>query len=303
MIPQLTDADDGLHAPAVDDPFWTETAWFGFAVPERRLAGAIYPVFRTNQGVCSSGVYVWDDTAEVMHEALYARNYWHLPMPEDLTNLDLASGLRYEVREPLHRYGIHYSDGDELILDLEFEALHHPHAPLLGPTGHFDQLGRVTGTMVLHGEELAIDCFEMRDRSWSVRRDQGSVRAAYDYAAAGPDTGFLAMSISNGTEFPVLAGFHLHDGKAIPLTGGTRQIIDDVEGRPATVRVEATDEVGCEIEAVGTCVNRLAFQSSPNYFAWMSLTHWVLNGEPAWGEDQDVWSPDLLRRARREGGC
>jgi hypothetical protein len=300
---ELTAADDDFHAPAEDDPLWTETAWFGFAVPERRLAGAIYPVFRTNQGVCSSGVYVWDDTAEAQHEVLYARNSWHLPMPGHLTTLELANGLRYDVREALQRYGVRYADGDELVLDLEFDALHEPHAPLLGATGHLDQLGRVTGTMVLHGEEIAVDCFEMRDRSWSVRRDHGAVRAAYDYAAAGPDTGFLAMSIGAGDQFPILAGFHLHDGKAVRLTGGTRQIIHETDPRPVQVRVEASDEAGCQIEAVGTCVNRFAFQSSPNYFAWMSLTRWVLDGVPAWGEDQDVWSPDLLRRASRERGA
>ena len=52
---QVTAVDDDLHSPTNDDPFWTETLWLAFAVPERRITGAIYPVFRTNQGVCSLG--------------------------------------------------------------------------------------------------------------------------------------------------------------------------------------------------------------------------------------------------------
>ena len=50
-------------------------------------------------------------------------------------------------------------------------------APNLHPDGvvpflkgaHFDQAGHVTGTMVLHGEEIPIDCYSVRDRSWGPR--------------------------------------------------------------------------------------------------------------------------------------
>ena len=43
--------DDEFHPPTSDDPYWTETCWFTFTVPERRLSGQLYPFFRTNQGV------------------------------------------------------------------------------------------------------------------------------------------------------------------------------------------------------------------------------------------------------------
>ena len=45
--------DDLFHPPTSDDPFWTETCWFTFAVPERKLSGQLYPFFRANQGVTS----------------------------------------------------------------------------------------------------------------------------------------------------------------------------------------------------------------------------------------------------------
>jgi hypothetical protein len=40
-------------------------------------------------------------------------------------------------------------------------------------------------------------------------------------------------------------------------------------------------------------VNRFANQASPGLFAWMSLTRWDFAGE-SYGQDQDIWSPDLL---------
>lgn len=298
MTGVATAADDSFHPPASDDPWWTETAWFGFAVPERALAGAVYPIFRPNLGVCAAGVHVWDTSGEAAHEVRYSRTWWHLPMPDhDLTDLRLANGLRYERLEPLRRYGIEFGD-DEIELQLEFEALHPPYAPMLGPHGHLDQAGRVRGLLRLHGESIDVDCFEMRDRSWSVRADQGAVAAGYDYAIAAPGHALQAMSMVAGDTSIVVAGYHLRDGEVVPLTGGTRTVERDGI-RPVRIRLEVVDATGRAVEAIGTVVNRFAFQSSPNYFAWMCLTRWTLDGVDAWGEDQDVWSPDRLRALRR----
>lgn len=297
-VDEATPQDDAFHPAAADDPFWTETAWFAFSVPERRISGALYPLFRPNQGVCSSGVYVWDDGAENPHEILYGRNYWHLPMPDDLTHMRLPSGLQYDVIEPLKIYEIHYRDGEEMDLNLRFEAVHPPHAPVTGAEGHIDQAGRVTGTLRLGGEEMAVDCIEMRDRSWSVRRDHGPVRAGYDYGFAGEDEGFLAMSFPAGEHDVIVAGYRLAGGRMVKLTGGSRTV-ERIDGRPTRLRIAAEDADGNHLEATGECMNRFAFQSSPNYFAWMSLTRWNMGGRDGWGQDQDVWSPDLLRAARR----
>lgn len=303
MSSAATAADDSFHPAASDDPFWTETSWYGFSVPERNLAGAIYPVFRPNQGICSSGVYVWDERGEAAHEIRYARNWWHLPMPShDLTELALPNGLRYETVEPLHRYRIRFEDPGELDLDLTYEGLHPPHAPMVGSHGHLDQACRVQGVLRLHGEEIEVDGYDMRDRSWSVRNDHGPVRAGYDYAVGGPYGAFLAMSMGGGDTELVVAGFRMVDGELVRLTGGQRRV-ERTRGRPTSIRIEATDESGHELVAEGRPVNRFAFQSSPNYFAWMALTSWTVGTETWWGQDQDVWSPDLLRaELARAGG-
>ncbi|HEX9684123.1 MAG TPA: hypothetical protein VGA13_13645 [Acidimicrobiales bacterium] len=294
-----TPADDTFHEPADPDIFWTETSWFGFNVPELRLAGAVYPVFRPNQGVCSAGVYVWDDHGVSQHEIRYARNWWHLPMPDhDLTQLELPIGLSYETVEPLTKYRVRFDDGEELELDLTYQALHEPHAPMVGPTGHLDQACRVTGHLVLHGERIEVDGFDMRDRSWSVRKDQGQVRAGYDYGIAEPDGAFLAMSMGGGESQLVLAGFRLVDGDMRKITGGHRTV-EREHSYPVSIRLELTDETGDEFEVLGQPRNRFAFQSSPSYFAWMSLTEWTSGAATSWGQSQDVWSPDLLREELR----
>ena len=106
--------DDRFHPPENDDPFWTETCWFTFAVPERKLSGQLYPFFRRNQGVTSGAAVLWDDSGHQLHDCLYHKNLWHLPIPEDqdLTDLRLVNGLHYKCLEPLSKYELHYVDQD-----------------------------------------------------------------------------------------------------------------------------------------------------------------------------------------------
>ncbi|HJO25266.1 MAG: hypothetical protein QF890_17685 [Myxococcota bacterium] len=54
-------ADDRFHPPTSDDPFWAETCWFTFAVPERRLSGQRDPLFRSNWRARTGVAHLWDD--------------------------------------------------------------------------------------------------------------------------------------------------------------------------------------------------------------------------------------------------
>lgn len=221
----LTPDDDRLHRAASSDPWWSETAWFSFAHPAERLSGCFYPLFRTNQRVCSLAVSVWDHSAHEPWRALYHRAAWHLPLPAtDLDRLELGA-LRYEVLEPLRRHRVTYRDGER-------------------------------------------DAF-----------------LAMSFAPPAPGAGDAQ---------PIVAGFLLRDGEKAALAGGTRRLERD--GRnpwPARISIEARDALGRELRATGATENRLANQASPGLFAWMSLTRWDFAGE-SYGQDQDIWSPDLL---------
>ena len=57
----LVPEDDMYHPPQSDEPWWTETVWFSWMVPERNLLGYWYTVFRANIGVNFGGVLVFDE--------------------------------------------------------------------------------------------------------------------------------------------------------------------------------------------------------------------------------------------------
>ncbi len=299
----LTEADDRLHPFPPDEPLWTETVWFSWMVPERHLLGYVYPVFRPNLGVQFGGVTVYDASAHLPWELPVRHWQQHIPLPElpDLRDARLADGITLRAARPGHTYDIGYAS-DELTLDLRYEALMRPlvsggESDLFAQGGHLDQPGRVTGTMVLHGEPIAVDCFAIRDRAWGPRRDQRQRRVGYAYGTASATEAFLALSGQDrqGTD-RVWTGYLMRDGVWSPLVAGERQVGRDSEGRPATVRITGRDELGRALSATGTVVSRMVFTPYPSMFAWCSMTRWDLDGTPCWGEDQDVWSPRRWRR-------
>lgn len=301
----LTAADDRLHTPVDDDPWWTETAWFGFAVPEAGIAGSIYQIYRTAQGVMATAVYVWAPGRDDLRELPYYRTFWHLPIPEDAHPCDneLASGLSVRTQEPMTSYRLTYSDADELTLDLTWDAVMEAQPfHVSNGMGHLDQLGRVTGTMTLHGETHRIDCIEMRDRSWTPRRETSRrTRRGYTYgsSADAKDAFFVATNVPpGGGEDAIIGGWSITDGQLTPVTGGLRTVDRDDASRPIAVTVDAETADGPQ-RWRAEVHSRLALPTSP-YFAWMSLTSWTRDdGIEGWGEDHDSWSPARWRRLRR----
>jgi len=287
-------ADDGFHLPAEPHPLWSETSWYGFSVPERRLCGCVYPLFRPVLGVCSVAVHVWDERACEPWRALYSRTQWHLRMPQGELTDCAVGGLELQCLEPLRRYRVRYADGALCALELEYEGLFAPHAVgIAGGRGHLDQPCRVRGELRLRGERIEIDGFEMRDRSWHVRDDLRSTRASYSYGVAA-DEAFLAVGLCEGDGCRIATGFLWRDGDKQPLVSGTRRVETRSGAAPQQLALDAVDAAGRTLSARGRVHSRLANQATPGMFAWLSLCEWQLEGRRSFGEDQEIWSPDLL---------
>jgi hypothetical protein len=308
--------DDNFHVPS-DDHWETETCWFSFCVPERKLMGYFYAFVRPRVGISGGGVLVWDDTAHAPWEVPYFDYQWHQPYPEagDLRDIRFPNGMRVKMLEPLQRYEFSYTDRDLIDLRLTFAGTTPPHVftrgkPPFSVASHIDQPGRVTGQLVLHGEAIEVDCYAMRDRSWGPRTDLRGVRVGYCFATASPDDAFLAFALPKGPvnkPEPINAGYLLRDGERAAIVEGERRVERDPRmGWATRVHIEARDEIGRTLDADGQCVNRIAFYPYPRMFNWTSMTLWSFNGRQGWGEDQDVWRPEqwsAFRRGERAGSA
>lgn len=289
MRTEAIEADDELH-PLDPAEWWAiETLWFAFTVPERALNGVVYLVCRPSMGVSSLQINIFDQSGHLPWENRHWRALWHLPMPASLRRFEMVgTGFAFEVLEPLTRYRLSYA-AENVSFDLDWEALI---PPRLTNGNHIDQFGRVTGTLRLDGEEIAVDCMQMRDRSWSRRSDLEGIQGAYTYALASGEHALLMASALDGEVCRAKGGWLLRDGHLSELAEGTRAVIKrGVENEPLEVEMRGIDRDGRSFTACGRSISRSVMHTSGNILAWDSLMEWSLDGTDCWGEDQDVWTP------------
>ena len=304
----FTARDDRFHFAEMGSEWWaTETAWFSFHHPQRRLGGWFYTMARPNVGTIAGGAWVWDDHAHLPWEALYCANYSALELPrdQDLDDCRLPNGVSIRVLEPCMRYALDYDDGERFQAQLQFSGVMRPE-PLtavgstFGSAHHFDQLGRVTGNLVLHGEQIAIDCIGMRDRTWGLRPEDRPRQAAYVTGATVDGGGFLAVTNVRTDGDAVAYGFLRREDRTVGLAGGERRVERDPQhGWITRIEIAGHDRDGRRFVAIGTPVSRIILNRH-TFIDINSLIRWDLDGVDAWGEDQDMWPVHRWSRFRRE---
>ena len=330
--PELTPDDDNWHEFS---PHWweTETNWWSFNVPERKLGGWLYTQSLGVQQTINGGAWVWDDSDE---GAVYEHRVQGASFPDrgDLRDITLPNGVSVKMLEPLMRYRTTFSDPGAFECDLVHEGIIPPHSHPVGAwpfwaTRHFDQPMHVTGTIVLHGEEIAVDCYSLRDRSWGPRpagptpqdkklaagvlpRPNKPPRASfphsvgYCFATQGAGEGFVAFTdpwlredMATATD-DLDTGYLLRDGEYSPLVDGyrTTTLAPDTKFIDK-IRLEAVDALGRELVAEGELVSRHGTTGPSGtglfHFNWTG-------GRSGWGEDQSYAPPGWLEAvAEREG--
>ena len=308
----FTPEDDNFHAPTPGEPWFTETAWFGFNVPERKMGCWLYAWARQNMGNAGGDVFVWDDSATEPWNLPYYKYQYTQPLPDKRDLNDFTFPENYSVRtiEPLMKYALSYKDRDIISLDLVFEGLFPPHGfasgePPFDAQPHLDQMGHITGEMVLHGETIPIDSYSIRDRSWGPRLDHRGNRIGYPFGCA-KDIAFCLFAVPNrdfsDRDERVNHGFLWMDGDKQQLVEGVRHVTrDPVHHWPTRMEIDAIDAAGRSLKAVGEVESRF-FLNNPRGICINSSIRWDINGKPAYGEDQDVWRLDQWRTARLAKG-
>lgn len=307
----FTARDDDFHFAEMGDRWWmTETSWFSFCKPEEKLGGWLYTMARPNIGTVAGGAWVWDDTAHLPWEIPYNANYTALRLPrdQDLSDITLPTGVSIKAVEPTMGYELGVRDGDVCEMALRFQGIMPPR-PLrkegspFGGANHFDQFGRVTGTVRLGARTVEIDCLAMRDRSWGPRPEHRPKKSSYITGIASERDAFLAVTKWHGDVEEIAYGFMIRDGEIADLVSGTRIVERDPhEGWVTSITVEGTDELGRSLKAQGTrlsglIINRHSFIDSNGLIAWS------INGHDGHGEDQDMWPVHdwaAMRRAQKQ---
>lgn len=318
--PRLDPSVDSWHQhPKSDHPRWNESAWFGFMVPERNINGWLYYWHRPNMGLTAGGVAIWDGNGSEQHDCLYFDWFPFYVHPAEGDHFsfsvtdDADRTMAVSSAVPLERYEVSYSKRD-VSLNLAYSAIAEAQADDFGGADsvsfgsfHYDQLVNVRGTIVVGGEEIAVDGKHIRDRSWGVRHAfppglRGGLDLGHtdDRRISFVASMFSALPVGDDVETvePLTYGHFAMDGVVSNGVTGTRTTYRGPGGVAERIVMDMADADGRTIHAEGSPTNVLHYD-----MLWRtdwSLVRWdTINGTPGWGECQDFADRALFRERRR----
>ena len=331
--------EDDCYHPLSDDPYETETNWWSFNIPARKIGCWLHTPYYPNRKTVTWRIFVWDERGYDPARMAYFKKVEEAPMPDapDLREITFpGDGYSLKMLEPGTRYHLQYADPERAFaLDFTFTGVHPPRRfepgePPFIQTPHYDQLGRVVGTMQLDGEEIAIDSWSVRDRTWGPRggpyaqsrkqsyatdlervkqpggarwreieRERGRGRIQYIFGHADGSSGFLGFVRPQDGDAegwsPMNGGYLLRDGEFGNLAAGgsrMRAFRNPETGWCSHMQVELLDARGRTMQVEGTAVSRM----SEAGYGTNQLMRWDYDGKIGWGEDQDVWNGRHFQR-------
>jgi hypothetical protein len=308
--------DDSLHKHArSDSPWWNESSWFGFMIPERKIDAIFYTWHRPNMGITAAGVALWDPYGAEKHNCLYYDWYNFNPLPDgaDMFDYELANGMRCELLEPLKRYKLDYHS-DNCTIDLLWEGVTEPlNLHFQANTGfedfggfHYEQFGHITGKVILGGETIPVDCHHVRDRSWGVRGPlKNMVGGGLELGWVSEDLNFCATMRRPEPRKPLTEvstdvmgyGQFVKDGVHGIVVDGQRRVVERAkDGRPLRIVYDLKDQDGRTLHAEGKVENWLNYHDL--WFLYWGLVDWEIEGQQGWGETQD-WMDITVARAHQ----
>jgi hypothetical protein len=318
MMPVTSEVADHFNLNMTDHPYWSESSWFSFHIPERGINGSFYNHFRPNMNCMLAGVFMWDASGEHSWDCLYWDWQAMRVPPEgrygvDYDKYDFATpwGMSIRVTEPLKRYQLGYVR-DGFNLALEFEAICEPnaigrktdHGMQNAYNFHFEQPGRIRGTIELDGASYKVDSYNIRDGSHGPRFLEVMTPGGYTWSTADADSGWhvLAINKEGARDCDIVGGYILRDGRVASIVKGTRRVVERKGPRPSKVEVTAEDELGRTLEAIGRQTVPSTFTPFPDRGMYWQQFAWDYDGHTgAIGEDQEYYGIQDFRSWNRAG--
>lgn len=307
-------AQDEFFQDKGTDPMFNESGWFSLQVPERGICGWAYLHHRPNMNYTVGGLALWDGNGSDSYDCVYYN--WGDPFPigEEMFDFKIGNGFEIECVEPLKQFHIqnHTYDCDADLTWTAFMPPVEPGFPIEWGAHHYEQAGRMRGTIEVEGETLEVDCFSCRDRSWGPRtvNTVHHPRSGFPWAVASEDLAWLIFPIGTnaakedpayGEEDTLCAGWYWRDGKAGIVQDGYRRIPERGEdGRPLVSQVAFTDEHGRSLEAEGAWGSTWKWHGHSFTFEWWALVEWQFEGMTVMGEDEEFWPRDPARHFLRK---
>jgi hypothetical protein len=256
---------EGMHLVG-DAPHWSESYYFNFYDPKAQVGMFTRMGWRPGSG--------WADALHVVFlpGSQVAFTYGRRDIAGDLRQYDgdlNVGNLALRCIVPHERWLLDYNgeaqdiaDGEILLqrsklrpkgwftpahldMSLEFECLSSPHFIIKDDFGHFEQSGKVSGTVKLGNEEWSVEGLGVRDKSWGPR-DWSMGQGTDDNSSKGstaPSPHVHWFSVNFGPEL-ALGGSALRQADGSWLTIGSWLLRQDTKIELNDLRVETRYKAG-----------------------------------------------------------
>ena len=314
-------SDDHYHGKmGVAGSTLTETWCWGFQHPPTNTHCFIYIYMHPNVGSVTGGL--WVHRGNKPHAMFCDFHDMHSNMSDDIFDADknimLANGMRVEFIAPMRQQRITYAhEGRGFSIDLTFTAF--MDAAMRSNNKHFEQGSHVTGTCVLNGETMEIDCLYNRDRSWGELRPEmtlsvppytwmnGLFSKDFVFNIGCHDDPALDPEWKDHFHVPpekiVKDAWIRRDGRMLKVPRVSKITTRDETLTPLRTVIHCTDEEGRDYEFVGEITAGVPWNPWHNCHCHIALARWTspqFDGE-GWGEHQEVQWNDYLRLCYRPG--
>jgi hypothetical protein len=294
-----------------DNPYWNESCWFSFSIPERGIHGMVYYFFRPNMKLMMGGPILWDGSGSHPSDCLYFD--WHhiqpIPPTAQKFSFTAPNSLDVKVIESTKEYQLRYN-ANGFKLDLAWTAIAEPHHFLgmeVEATGastdnrmHLEQCGRIKGQIEHNRNVLKVDSFSLRDTSWGRRQIDSVKRGSYFWAIASRDTAFHAQTMGEGDEQRVVGGFLTLGGKTSTLARGQRVVTQMGMLTPDSFRLSLEDRLGRKAQMTARSCSHFMFNGFPRcQVVWSLLEADFGAGVRGWGDIQEFQPMEQFRRMVR----
>ena len=210
--PPPLEGDNANHSPTSDDPWWQESALFGWGDPRRGHGGFLRWAIHPNQGV--SNLYAW---IAWRGRTVYRRQLTDQPLPAaELLNCTIGD-CSVRTLKPLMAYDLALSAG-KLAVRLRWQNFHWPLAMRLNvgsatlAAGHYNMLGDAIGQVSVDGQEFAVHGSGFSDHSWGVRRRHLPASRSY-FCIFDPEFYLMALPVLTDEGERHLLGYVRCDGQ------------------------------------------------------------------------------------------
>lgn len=309
--------DELLHPEAfaeVTADSATETQYLGFSVPDAQIHALCYLWHHPNLKLVTGGLYVWQGTKRYMPEAELCDVRAFMSdraLAENLHAYRLDNGYGVRVVEPLKKLHLTYQDAARgNAVDLEYTALAEP--VMFGDGKHFEQPMRVRGEISLRGKRHAVDCFNVRDRSWGKPRPEDNMPlppVSWMTGVFNEDFAFNCNVLDQHEQNPELKGrFELppektlnggwvrRDGVVARIVSARKKIEREPGSRlPLAIELEFTDEAGRTTAVRGRLHAACPWQVWPNMIFMVCSMRWDCESLTTYGDCQEAYWNDYLQ--------